>query len=175
MNENSSLIKESIYVNNAGIVLLYPYITTLFERLNLTKDEQFISEEKQLKAPHYLQYLISGFSETDEIFLAFNKALCGLDLETTLSSGIDITPEEETLLNGLLEVAIRNWPALSSTSVANFRGSFLLREGKLTMQESEWSLDVRANSFDILLDQLPYSYTNIKFPWMEKMVVVNWR
>ncbi|MBV1923227.1 MAG: hypothetical protein KUG68_04275 [Flavobacteriaceae bacterium] len=168
-------MNDNLYINNAGIVLLHPYIKVLFEKLGLTENDAFISEEKQLIAPHYLQYLITGLSETEESFLTFNKMLCGLKIETKISNGIDISSEEESLLNSLLEAVIQQWSALGETSLSVFRETFLLRECRLNMQESEWNLKVVEKSFDMLLDRLPYSYSHIKLPWMDKMIQVIWR
>ena len=62
-----------------------------------------------------------------------------------------------------------------NTSVAGFRESFLQREGRLHLQNDAWQLLVEPRSFDMLLDQIPWSFATIKHPWMERVVYVEWR
>jgi hypothetical protein len=65
---------------------------------------------------------------------------------------------------------------LRNTSPDGLRGTFLIRSGKLCLRDGgDWSLQVESNSFDILLDQLPWGISMIKLPWMEKMLWVEWR
>jgi hypothetical protein len=36
-------------------------------------------------------------------------------------------------------------------------------------------LSVEAKAFDMLLEQLPWSYSTIKFPWMARPIYTEWR
>ena len=175
MNEDQSFSGEGYHIINAGIVLLQPYFPRLFEQLGLTKENKFISQAAQLRAVHYLQFLVSGQSQTEEYFLVLNKVLCGLELSTPISNGIDISAEEVTLMEGLLEAVIGHWTALRGTTIQGLRESFLIREGKLTENESTLELKVEQKAVDMLIDQLPYSYTPIKYSWMHKQLDVIWR
>ena len=175
MNEEVAFPSSGVYVKNAGLVLLRPYFPMLFERLGLTKENMFINKDTQIKAVHYLQFLINGQSHTEEHHLVLNKVLCGLELTTPISGGIDISAEEVTLIEGLLEAVIDHWSALRGTTTEGFRESFLIREGKLTENESTLELKVEQKAYDMLLDQLPYSYSPIKLPWMNKQLDVIWR
>lgn len=49
LKNRATSIKEGIPVRTAGIVLLNDYIIMLFKRLNLVKDNQFVSVEDQKK------------------------------------------------------------------------------------------------------------------------------
>jgi len=175
MNEEVDFPSSGVYFKNAGLVLLRPYFPMLFERLGLTKENVFINKDTQIKAVHYLQFLVSGQSQTEEHLIFLNKILCGLEPTTPVPDGIEITPGEEVLMNGLLEAAIAQWSILGSTSIEGYRVSFLNREGKLTEQGDFWELKVNQKAFDMLLDQLPYSYSPIKLPWMKKQMNVIWR
>ena len=75
----------------------------------------------------------------------------------------------------LLKSVLSNWPALKNTSIAGLRESFLNREAKLQLQDESWKLIVQSKAFDMLLDGLPWSYSTIKLPWMEKPIYVDWR
>lgn len=43
------------------------------------------------------------------------------------------------------------------------------------LKDDAWYLDVDPGTFDMLLDSLPWSFSIIKHPWMERAVHVNWR
>ena len=175
MNVEQSLSGSEFYINNAGIVLVQPYLPMLFDRLGLTKENKFVNRDSQQKAVHYLQYLINGRSHTEEHHLALNKILCGLEITTPITSGIDISDNEVKLMEGLLEAVIQNWSILGNTSIEGFRESFLIRDGKLTENENSWGLHVEQKAFDMLIDQIPYSYSPINYSWMEKIIQVKWR
>ncbi|HRF39189.1 MAG TPA: contractile injection system tape measure protein, partial [Saprospiraceae bacterium] len=71
--------------------------------------------------------------------------------------------------------AIDNWGALGSTSPDGLRGNFLVRDGKLTRTDLGRLLQVEAQSYDLLLDRLPWGINMVKLPWMEDMLFVEWR
>ena len=70
---------------------------------------------------------------------------------------------------------IANWKVLGNTSVAGLRESFLQRGGSLKRHDEAWRLQVEPRAFDMLLDQLPWGYSTIKHPWMERVIHVDWR
>lgn len=175
MNEEPSFQDTGFYINNAGMVLLQPYIPMLFDRLGLTKENVFINHESQLRAVHYLQFLVTNQSQTEEHHLVLNKILCGLEFTTSIPNGIEINPGEETLMEGLLQALINQWSALGAISIESLRETFLLREGKLIENGNSLELTVEQKTYDILIDRLPYSYSTIKYPWMNKPFNVIWR
>lgn len=75
----------------------------------------------------------------------------------------------------MLKGAMGNWDKMRNTSSQGFRDSFLIRKGILQETGDFWQLGVEERGYDILLDSLPWSYSPIKFPWMEKPIYVNWR
>ena len=78
--------------------------------------------------------------------------------------------------DALLEAVVRHWDALGSTSVEGLRASFLARAGKLSERaDGDYLLQVEAQSFDILLDRLPWSVSIVELPWMERQLWVEWR
>ena len=168
-------MNEPININNAGLVLLYPYIPMLFERLGIIEDNAFVDQDSQLEAVHYLQYLVTGQSETEDLLLSLNKLLCGLPLTETVKNGIAISDEQKMLLDGMMEAFIDNWSAIGKTSIEGLRESFLIRDGVLEEKENYWEMTVEKSTFDILLDKLPYSISTIKYPWMIKPLNVSWR
>ncbi|KQO22969.1 hypothetical protein ASF10_11530 [Flavobacterium sp. Leaf82] len=171
---NETLVKNNIAVKNAGIVLLNNYIVLLFERLGLVKDNDFTSVENQKKAVQYLQYIVTGSQETENIYLPLNKVLCGLSITDNIPDRIDITHENKSLMEGLLNAAISHWPAIGDCSINGFRGNWLVRDGSLLELEEIWELAVEKRAYDILLNKSPYSFSIIKYPWMNKPLHVIW-
>lgn len=174
MIEKTDTLKETIPIKNAGIVLLNSYIPMLFERLGLIKNQTFTDEENQMKAVHYLQHLVTGLSHTEEFYLPLNKVLCGIPINKSVSSGIDISPAEQELMSGLLKAAIDYWPSIGKSSVDGFRGNWLVRDGLLIEQEERWELQVEKRAYDILINKSPFAFSIIKYRWMDKPLHVNW-
>lgn len=165
---------EGISIKNAGIVLLNAYIEILFERLMLTTGKNFISETHQLNAVHYLQYLATGLSNTEEHLLPLNKVLCGVPLTETIPAGIDISEHDILLMEGLLKAFISYWPAIGNSSIEGCRDNWFIRDGQLVELEDKWELTVAKKSYDILIHQAPFSFSIIRHPWMVKPLHVSW-
>ena len=141
----------------------------------MVEDGFFITEADAERAVHLLQYLATGQQETEEHLLLFNKILCGLSLDTPVSSSIEITEEEASVARLLLNSVLQNWDKMSNSTIENLRGSFLLRDGRLKEEEDHWGLVVQSAGYDILLSFLPWTISVIHLPWMEKRVEVEWR
>lgn len=171
---NSSYIKDGTPVKNAGVVLLNNYIPMLFRRLGLTAGRMFLDADKQVDAVHYLQYVITGLTHTEETFLALNKVLCGLPLSAPVSEGINIAEDQDRLISGLIEAAIGYWPAIGNSSIDGFRGNWLVRDGLLVELEERWELAVERRAYDLLINKSPFSFSIIKYPWMSKPLHVQW-
>ena len=165
---------KAIAIKNAGLVILNHYIEMLFERLQLTSHRQFTSAENQRKAVHYLQYLVTGLSNTEEAYLPLNKVLCGLPLTQTVPTGITISEAEKQLIDGMIKAVISHWSTIGESTVNGFRGNWLVRDGLLQELEDRWELSVEKRAYDVLLDRFPFSFSIAKFPWMEKPLHVIW-
>lgn len=174
VHEQEEIMEVPIPVNNAGLVLLQGFFTPYFHRLNLLEDKGFTSPEKQRQAVHFLQYLVTGQSSTEEQHLALNKLLCGLPLNAPVEYGIDMTSEQEKTAKGLIEAVINYWNAIGSSSVDGFRGNWLLRNGILKEGPDNWELIIEKMAYDILLEKAPFAYSVIHFSWMPKPLYVTW-
>ncbi len=165
---------EAIAIRNAGLVLLSNFIEALFERLQLLSDKQFTSVENQSKAVQYLLFLVTELRRTDERYLLLNKVLCGLPVTQTVPNDFSISEEEKDLIHGLIQAAISHWPSIGDTSVEGFRGNWLVRDGLLQEKEDRWELTVEKRVYDVLINHCPFSFSIIKYPWMEKPLHVTW-
>jgi|GEM_PF-2861846 len=166
---------ETVYIANAGLVLLWPFLTMLFDRLGYLESQQFHDEAAQQQAALLLQFLASGAADVPEYALPLNKLLCGIRQPRPLPRELLLTDAEKELGESLLKAVIARWEILKNTSVAGLRETFLLRSGKLDWLEERIVLTVEPKSLDILLDQRPWSISIIKLPWMAAPLYVTWR
>jgi hypothetical protein len=170
----TTMIQGGIAVKNAGIVLLNNYIEMLMDRLGLLEQKKFKDKTSQLDAVHYLQYVITGLTKTEEALLPLNKVLCGLPITTPIRESITINEEQEKLIDSLIQASISHWPSLGSTSLLGFRGNWLVRDGLLIEKEERWELTVEKRVYDLLLHKAPFSFSIIRYPWMNKPLHVIW-
>lgn len=166
---------QQVPVYNAGLVLLSPYLPRLFSMFSLTEEGVFTSVEARHRAIHILQYLIDGELSTPEHYLALNKLLTGTTLTDPVPLSVEITEEEQNTAQSMIGAVQQHWTVMKNTSIEGLQQTFLQREAVLSRQEDNWLLEVREGSYDMLLDQLPWSYGTIMYPWMDMPLYVNWR
>lgn len=170
----TAVLSDGLYINNAGLVLLWPYLGAFFNHLGLMNGNQFTNEEAAHRAAHLLQYLATASEDAaEEHELVLNKLLCGLPVEDPISKDFTITEGEKTECENLLNAVVSNWSALKRSSSQALRNTFLVKEGLLT-KESDWSLKIERQSIDMLIDRLPWSISIIKLPWCSEMLYVEW-
>lgn len=164
--------EEGIYVDNAGLVILHPFLQMFFENLDIARAGALVQPDHALQLLHFL---CTGQTPAPEYELVLPKLLCNIPLEDPVASDIVLTDNDKDEANSLLESAIRWWEALRSTSPDGLRGTFLCRPGKLSVRgDGDWLLQVERQSYDILLDHLPWGISAVKLPWMERMLWVEW-
>jgi hypothetical protein len=166
---------DNIYINNAGSVLFAAYLPRLFEQFGWVEEGEFINLDAAEHGVHCVQFLVNESSSSPEYQLVLNKLLCGIEPEMPIRRSIELTPEEQEQLENLLHAITQHWRPLANTSIAGLRESFLQRNGRLQLKGDAWYLSVEAKAFDMLLDQLPWSYSTIKFPWMARPIYTEWR
>ena len=165
---------EQLYIYNAGLALIWPFVGTLFTKLGYIKDKQFIDKSNQFRAVHLLQYIIDGGDTSPEFVLVFNKLICGMPLSDPLDMFVTLTEEEKKEADQFLESIKNKWKEMKNTSLATFRDSFLKREGTLTFDEKNWKLKVESKPIDVLLRKLPWGFSLIKFHWIDYIIFVEW-
>ena len=165
----------SLYINNAGLVLIAPFYARYFDRLGMTENGQFLDEATVIRAVHLLQYIATGQAATAEPLLVFNKILCGLPMTIPIPKGIEVTEEEKTLTQQMLMAILAHWKSLGTATIEGLRGGFLIRDGKLVWnQDGYWNLEVEKKAFDVLMQGLPWSISIVQFSWMEHRIQINW-
>jgi hypothetical protein len=166
--------KESLFISNAGICLLAPWLPSFFKEAGLLRENNFIDKWKQQHAVYLLHYLVTYEEDPTEELLIFSKLLCGWPLQMPVVNSYEITEREKSECYDLLRSVIENWKALKNTSIEGLQGSFLQRSGKLIEQENQFVLQPEQQSIDLLLEYVPWTFRYTRLPWMKKAVEIEW-
>lgn len=169
-----AILADGVFIKNAGLVLVAPFFRNLFEKAKLLDGNRFLSEAHQERAVLLSQYLATSQREFDESDLLLNKVLCGWPLENTLAHQFTPHAREKRAVKELLDSVITHWTALGNVSHSGFCNTFLLRQGKLALQEDQVKLLVERKAFDILLEKLPWNISLLRSAWMHYPVWVEW-
>mgnify|MGYP001398824674 CR=1 FL=1 len=165
---------DEVYVTNAGLVILWPFLENFFARVNLVEAKRFKGLAAAQRAAGLLQVVATQESGSPEYLLPLNKILCGLAVEEVLDFGAPLHEAEAEECERLLEAVIAQAPILRDMSVAGFRGTFLLRKGVLSTRDGAWLLQVERETYDIVLERFPWSWGWVKLPWMDAPLRVDW-
>jgi Contractile injection system tape measure protein len=164
----------AIFINNAGLVILHPFLPALFEHLQLVQNNNWISEEAQHRAVAVTAFLVTGETRMPEFNLALNKFLCGLQTTDVLLQADEIDSHTQQACEEMQQEVIKHWSSLKNTGVASFRETFLQREGKLSNTDNGRLLQVEQKAVDVLLNTLPWGIGVIKLPWMKEILHTEW-
>lgn len=173
--DNAEAESESVTIHNAGLVIASAFIPRLFQRLALTDGRTFVDSPAQLQALFCLQWMTNNTNSAPEYQLLLNKVLCGVAPATAIPQQVALPEGAETLIADLLTALIAHWRSLGNTSISGLQSTFIQREGVLTFTPKHWQLNIIPGTFDMLLDQLPWSFQTIKYPWMDIPLFVSWR
>lgn len=170
------LPSSSLYIDNAGLVILHPFLQTLFKKLNLCTEDDRIEKSSRHKAILITQYLITGQDIFFENELILNKLLCGFPIDDVVNTRQKISKKEKEICNDLLSTVTEHWSSLKGSSIQALREAFLQRSGKLSLNApSSLELWVEEKGVDVLLAGLPWGIGMIQTPWMEDFMNVYWR
>ncbi len=164
---------KEIFISNAGLVLVHPYLSFLFEERGLMKDGKFPNPESAMRAVAMLHYASTGteaFKEEDHVL---NKLLCGVNVHEN-STKVKLKRSEKGMVNSMLKALTEHWSIIKNSSEDDVRGNWLIREGKLRETEEYWELIVKRQPYDLLMDSLPFTLSPIKYSWMKKMIMIQW-
>lgn len=178
---------DSLFIENAGLVLLKPFLPQLFANLNLlNKANNWNEAESQMEAMYILHFMITNTFEVteDQLFLA--KLLTGWDVNEPVempSTILGISTQNfeaiEAVLrkeqDDLLAFIRQNWRPMRNASWAGLQRDFLSRSGILTKtDERNYTLKVDEGALDVLLPHKNWGIGIIKYSWMECMINVEW-
>jgi hypothetical protein len=165
---------DELSINNAGLVILWPFLTGFFNHMGLLDGRDFKDLAARQRGAGLLQVLATPETGFPEYLLPLNKLLCGLEADHPFDFGPPLRRRERRECNTLLEAVIAQAPILNNMPPEGFQGSFLLRPGLLTIRDGHWLLRVERQTYDIVLERMPWNWEWIKLPWMEAPLRVEW-
>ena len=165
---------EAIYVEEAGLVLLAPFLSHFFNHMGLLEEQSFANTAARHRAVGMLLFLAHQEFEPREYRSPLCKILCGMDIIELLEFGESVSDEEATECQRLLSAVIAQAPILNDMSLDGFRRTFLQRQAKLSSRDGSWLLQVERATFDIVLERLPWTFQWIRLPWMNLPLQVEW-
>ena len=165
------------YVENAGVVLLHPFLATCFAACGWLVGDDFVDEPARAQAVLLVHFLATGASQAPEYALRLPKLLCAVPAGAPLHQRRRLSRAARAEGRALLAAAIAHWSALKNTSSDGLREAFLQREGKLERaSDGHPNLTVEQRAQDVLLDRLPYGWGlgPVQLPWMRTRLTINW-
>ena len=109
---------DGVYIGNAGMVLVHPFLPRLFDALGIAAQGRLIRPERALCLLHYLT---TGETTAPEYELILPKILCNAPLKTPVEREVELTAAELNEADALLEAVIRHWEVLQNTSPDGLR------------------------------------------------------
>lgn len=162
----------AFYVQNAGLILLHPFVKELFKKCDLLDENNQITN-KEL-ATHILHYAATKKENDFEHTMLFEKFLCNLPLQQSIRREVSISAFQKQQVEEAIQTVVHYWEALKNTSSDIVRTEFLQREGKLDLTDNNPKLSIERKAQDILLDKIPWNISIVKIPWHEKLIYTNW-
>jgi len=166
------MIAGEIYISDAGLVLVAAFLPIFFEKIALSQNNQITDFNK---AVCMIRFLATGSERMLEYELPLAKVLCGVDMGTAIDAeNFHLDTDMKTEADAVLSSVIEYWSILQNTSVSGLRESFLKRNGKLSYDGKDWLLQVEQQSYDMLIQHLPWNFSMIKLPWMNSLLKTEW-
>lgn len=184
---DSGSSQNRMFVKNAGLALLAPFLRHYFIRLGLLgADSYFKSAEHQSQAVVATHILCEpeffANQQFDDAELRLSKFMCGWPLDTpiiwpcALPAGElsgqmhELQKERVTLLHAVLN----QWPILIITQHDFFTMQFLQRNAIIEYGKHCYRLYVERLPQDAVLSTLPWALSFASLPWMQSPMEVIW-
>ena len=171
---NEDLLETSTSVNNAGLIILWPFLVRFFDELQMTENDTFKSAADKNRAVYLLQYLAYNSVVFPEYDLVLNKVLVGIPIEERLNPIEELHEHEIEVSKSLMHGMIANWDKVKNSSPEGVQVTYLQRKGILSQDQNHWKLRVEEKALDVLIQSIPWNISMIKLPWMEKPIYVEW-
>ncbi len=170
--EQAEIPEEGLYVDNAGLVLVHPFLKHFFTNIGLLKEGKELAN-KEL-AVQLLHYIATGKEEDWEHTMLFEKFLCNMPFDVPLNKKSLITNAHKKEVKALLQAVLENWKALGNSSPELLQHEFLTRPGKLFEDNVSPRLVVERKTQDILMDSISWNISIVKFPWSSQILYTTW-
>ena len=166
--------EDGFFVENAGLVLLHPFLKQFFVNAKFTDSNGKIKPSQMETAIHLLYYLSKKEEQQLESELVLEKFLCGYPINKPMRRFVKLPKGLKQMAEEVLQSVISHWTVLKNTSPDALRTGFLQRDGKLIIENETGRLIVERKGQDILLDKTPWNINLIKLPWRDKIIYVEW-
>ena len=126
------------------------------------------------KGAHMLQYMVTKEIGAPEEKLFLNKLLVGLPLDFPMSTDVEVTEADIEVTDSLLRAVANQWSMMKGAPPDQMRATWLVRDGIIKQKEDNWLLQVEKKGFDLVLRRLPWGLVQVRVPWLEYVVDVEW-
>ncbi|KRB56439.1 contractile injection system tape measure protein [Flavobacterium sp. Root186] len=162
-----------LYLDNAGLVLIHPFLKSLFDNCKLLNKDNTINNPEV--ATHLLHYIATGKEQDYENAMAFEKFLCNIPIAQPIERNIVLSEEMKKEGAAMLQAVLSNWDIMKTSSAELLQNEFLQRPGKLSINGDETpTIIIEKKTQDILLDKLSWNLSIIKLAWKKRIIYVNW-
>ena len=169
----NSDIMDGVIINNAGLLILWPFINLLFTKLGLLNGQKFKDEISKSKALLATEFMVRGDLEIHDSELLLNKILCGLDPDFIIDSSLTLDDVEIDICNMALNAVIHKWEKVKT--IKTLRDYFLIREGLLSEGPKGFNLVVTPKPPDMLLKFISWNISMVKTSIMNTVLNVEWK
>ena len=175
LSHTESDVDDELVIDGAGMVLLWPFLETLFSRLELLTQERLFGDEAQRqRAMALLGFLVDGDGDPPEWRLTLAKLLCGALPQAPYGLEAPLSDAEQAEAEALLQAVLGHADGRLGDDGAALRQGFLQRPGLLSARPGAWVLQVERRPGDEVLEGLPWSWSWIRLPWMDELLQVVW-
>lgn len=172
--QDDALLDAGLLVKQAGLILLHPFLQSLFNSCGWLENNYFVDDDARISAIYALHFAATGNTTAQEPELTLQKLLVGWPMQMPLPSEWSLSAEHKAEIDTLLGAVIGHWKALKNTSISGLRETFIQRQATLRTLDEGCVVNVEKHSVDILLNQLPWSISLITLSWLKKPLFVNW-
>jgi hypothetical protein len=163
-----------LYLQNAGLVLIHPFLKSLFENCKLLNKEDNTINNPEVAA-HLLHYIATGQEQDYENTMAFEKFLCNIPITQPIERNIVLSEEMKKEAATMLQAVLSNWDIMKKSSAELLQNEFLQRLGKLDINGDESPvITMERKTQDVLLDKLSWNLSIVKLAWKKRIIYVNW-
>jgi hypothetical protein len=172
--DNTLAEDSALWADDAGLLLLWPFLPTLFQRCGWLDDQQQWRDEGcQAKAWRALSQLMGRSEDHDGGYSA--RLLVGLDADALVDAP-PLGATEHAELDALVVAIEQRWaeglPAMRLES--GIRPLFMRRTGRWRQGLGCWQLHVELAAQDALLSRLAWPLGIVRLPWLDHLIDVNW-
>ncbi len=167
---------EALAVNDGGLVILWPFLRVLFQRLELLepKGQAFRDDAAWCQAIALLSDLVEPDPEPPEWRLPLPKVLGGRSPLAPWLLEEPLPAEWRAEGERLLEAVIGHGGLAAEMGPEELRERVLRRPAVLSTRPGAWLLRVERRPEDQLLQRFPWGWSWIRLPWMDHPLQVEW-